>query len=81
MDEYVFDLHGHIIPNYIDPSFTTCYTKLSHIAQRIVTNGAKFSKAPSWTTVALLEIESKVESWVSSMDENNWRTQSIISKT
>lgn len=58
MDEVVFYLHGHIIPNDIDPSFTTCYTKLSHIAQRIVTKGAKFSKVSSWTTVALPEVES-----------------------
>ncbi|XP_058180152.1 protein FAR1-RELATED SEQUENCE 5-like [Rhododendron vialii] len=71
VDENVFDLHGDIIPNDIDPSLTICYSGLSQIVQRIVSKGSKFPKVSSLTEVGLLKLEAKVESWISSRCENH----------
>ncbi|KAI8541897.1 hypothetical protein RHMOL_Rhmol08G0096800 [Rhododendron molle] len=71
VDEDVFDLHGDLIPNDIDPSLTIRYSGLSQISQRIISRGSKFPDVSSLTEVGLLELEAKVESWISSRGENH----------
>ncbi|KAH7834185.1 hypothetical protein Vadar_013525 [Vaccinium darrowii] len=66
VDEDVFDIHGDLIPNDTDPSLTLRYSDLSQISQRIVTKGSKFPEVSSLTKAGLLELEAKVDSWVSS---------------
>lgn len=77
VDEYVFDLHGDLIPNDIDTSLTIRYSGLSQIPQRIVSKGSKFPDVSSLTEVGLLELEAKVESWISSRCAN----QNVASNT
>ncbi|KAI8534500.1 hypothetical protein RHMOL_Rhmol10G0094900 [Rhododendron molle] len=43
---------------------------LSQISQRIVSKGSKFADVSSLTEVGLLELEAKVESWISSRNAN-----------
>ncbi|KAH7849369.1 hypothetical protein Vadar_016860 [Vaccinium darrowii] len=66
IDEDVFDIPGDLIPNDTDPSLTLRYSDLSQISQRIVTKGSKSPKVSSLTKAGLLELEAKVDSWVSS---------------
>ncbi|KAF7136208.1 hypothetical protein RHSIM_Rhsim08G0159600 [Rhododendron simsii] len=77
VDEDVFDLHRDLIPNDTDPSLTIRYSGLSQISQRIVSKGSKFPDVSSLTEVGLLELEAKVESWISSRSAN----QNVVSNT
>ncbi|KAH7838581.1 hypothetical protein Vadar_028589 [Vaccinium darrowii] len=70
VDEDVFDLHGDLIPNDNDPSLTIRYSALSQISQRIVSKSSKFPDVSALTEVGLLELDAKVDSWISSRCAN-----------
>ncbi|KAH7853261.1 hypothetical protein Vadar_000639 [Vaccinium darrowii] len=70
VDEDVFDLHGDLIPNDNDPSLTIRYSALSQISQRIVSKSSKFPDVSALTKVGLLELDAKVDSWISSRCAN-----------
>ncbi|KAH7853652.1 hypothetical protein Vadar_005137 [Vaccinium darrowii] len=82
-DEDVFDLYGDLIPNDNDPSLTIRYSALSQISQRIVSKSSKFPDVSALTKVGLLELDAKIDSWISSRCANenvasNAQTNSIL---
>lgn len=65
VDDIVLDLHGDPILKDIDHFATARYSELSHISQRIITKSAKSKQVFSWTKLALLEVDSMVDKWIS----------------